>query len=469
MSFIIYDIALLIAFALGIGIFLFAKKNNLKKEGLFILYKTSWGIKLINYVGTKYKKTLHVLSYISIVVGYFLMAGIVYMVGKIVWIYVMVPRVVEQLKVPPIMPLIPYIDKFVEGFPPFYFIYWIIILSIIAVTHEFAHGIFMKKNNIKIKSTGFGFFPFFLPVFLAAFVEQDEKSMKKSSSFSQMAVLSAGTFANIITAIVGFVVLILFFTTTFSASGVMFDTYSYSIVNTSDITMVNGVDVFTPDYNQVLELINASELNEIYANGILYRGVYQFSSDGAMVGLYDDLPAINNRINRPITKINYKDVLNLEELSLELSKYSFNETIVVTSLVDGVEKDYEIVLHKNPHNKDFGLLGIGFNDVTKSGISKYLYNILFSFKEPHVYYKSVWGEFGLFVYYFLFWIILVAFGVALMNMFPAGMFDGGRFFYLTIFELTKSEKIANKCYKLVTWLSLALLLVIMVAWAVRVF
>ena len=69
------------------------------------------------------------------------------------------------------------------------------ILAIVAIIHEFAHGIFMRKYKIHIKSTGFGFFPFFLPVFLAAFVEQDEKSMNKASIFQQKAVLAAGTFA----------------------------------------------------------------------------------------------------------------------------------------------------------------------------------------------------------------------------------------------------------------------------------
>ncbi|GAJ11012.1 unnamed protein product, partial [marine sediment metagenome] len=148
MSLMVYDLALLALFILFVAIFLYRKRKNLKKEGLLFLYRTSWGIKLINKVGKKYKKTLNFLSYISIGTGYLLMIGILYLVGKIIYLYVAYPQIVRAIKVPPIMPLLPYIDKIVPnlGLPPFYFTYWIIIIAIIAITHEFAHGIFAALN-----------------------------------------------------------------------------------------------------------------------------------------------------------------------------------------------------------------------------------------------------------------------------------------------------------------------------------
>src|SRR3989338_3370676 len=232
MSFIIYDIALLILFAIFVSVFLYIKRRNLKREGLLFLYKTNLGIKIINFVGKKYKRTLKILSYISVSLGYVLMIGAIYMLGKIVWIYIAYPAMVKQIKIPPIMPLIPYIPQIfkLNFLPPFYFIYWIIIIAIVAVSHEFAHGIFAAYNKIKIKKTGFGFFPFFLPIFLAAFVELDEKNMAKKKIKSQLAILSAGTFANVLTAVLFFGVLWIFFTSAFAPSGVIFDTYPYSTV-----------------------------------------------------------------------------------------------------------------------------------------------------------------------------------------------------------------------------------------------
>ena len=66
MDFIIYDLAFLIAFAVFVFLFLYAKRENLKREGLLFLYKAGWGIRMINAVGKKYTKTLKILGYVSI-------------------------------------------------------------------------------------------------------------------------------------------------------------------------------------------------------------------------------------------------------------------------------------------------------------------------------------------------------------------------------------------------------------------
>ena len=87
MNFVIIDLSLLVLFVLFVSIFLYTKRKNLKKEGALFLYKTSWGIKLIDYIGGKYQRTLKFLSYISISVGYLLMAGIVFLMGQSVYLY----------------------------------------------------------------------------------------------------------------------------------------------------------------------------------------------------------------------------------------------------------------------------------------------------------------------------------------------------------------------------------------------
>lgn len=213
MSFIVYDLILLGIFVSLTSIFLYKNKKNLQREGLLILYRTNWGIKLIEKVGKENPKTMKFLSYVVIIMGYLLMGFGIYFVGKIVWMYITRMDIVSAVKVPPIMPLIPYLPQMfkLNWLPDFYFIYWIIILAIIAITHEFAHGIFAAYHGVKIKKTGFGFFPYFLPVFLAAFVELDEEKMKKEKIFKQLSVLAAGTFANVLTALIAFVVMVVFF------------------------------------------------------------------------------------------------------------------------------------------------------------------------------------------------------------------------------------------------------------------
>ena len=471
MSFIVYDIVLLVLFVIAVSIFLYSKRKNLKREGLLFLYRTSWGIKLINYVGNKYKKTLSVLSYVSIGIGYILMIAMLYLFGKLIWVYVAFPQIVQQIKVPPIMPLIPYLPQMfkIEGLPPFYFTYWIIIIAIIAITHEFAHGIFAVRNKVKIKTTGFGFFPFFLPIFLAAFVELDEKKMVKKKNFSQRAILSAGTFANVITAIFFFVILWIFFSLAFTPAGVVFDSYAASLVPISNISSVNGITLDNPYYEKILELSNDEELNKIEANEKTYLAPMklleqQKNNEGEII-LYDDAPAIRAGLVGAITHINGVKINKLEDISTELVKYSPGDKIIISATTGEKTKDYEIVLEENPNNKNKPWIGIGFAYQERSGVVGKIIDALSSFKKSNIYYEPKFGEWNSLVYNLLWWIILISISVALVNMLPLGLFDGARFFYLTALLITKNEKNAKKILSAISYLLLFLVVVIMFFWA----
>ncbi len=467
MSFIIYDLTLLAFFAIFIAIFLYINKKNLKKEGLLFLYKAGWGIKLIDKIGTKYQRFLRFLSYVSIGIGYILMATMIYLFGRIIYIYITMPAIVKAIKVPPIMPLIPYVDKFIPGLPEFYFTYWIVILAIIAITHEFAHGIFAAANGVKIKSTGFGFFPFFLPVFLAAFVELDEKKMEKKSKFSQMAVLSAGTFANVLTAIFFFGVLILFFSLMFTPAGVVFNSYATAIVPISNIDSIDGVNLENYNYEEVLRLINLEGFSDIKVGEENYLGMKGFSLDKKLVYLYYDTPAIREKLRGAIFEVNGNKVVKIEELKNELAKYSAGEEIVIKTKGEEI-LEYEIVLGENPYSKS-GWLGIEFIEPTRSGVIGKIYSWVGSFKETHTYYEPKFDGWSDFVYNLLWWLVLISLSVALVNMLPVGIFDGGRFFYLTVLGITKSRKIAEKSFAAVTYMFLLLLALVMVAWAWNIF
>lgn len=221
MSFYIYDIAFLVVFFLVAGIFLYINKKNLKFEKPLLIYRTKVGLKIIDYLSRKFRKQLRFLSYVVIGVGYMLMVAMIYLLVQIIYIYFKFPAIVKAVKIPPFMPLIPYITEIFnvqEIFPPFYFTYWIVAIAIIAVFHEFAHGIFARYNKIKVKSTGFGF----LGPFLAAFVEPDEKQMKKKSKFAQLSILSAGSFANIILTILFILIMWGFFAVAFTPAGASF-------------------------------------------------------------------------------------------------------------------------------------------------------------------------------------------------------------------------------------------------------
>ncbi len=474
MNFLVYDLVLLGIFLVSISVFLYAKRKNLKRERLLFLYRTSFGIKLINSIGKKYKKTLEILSYVSIGLGFLLMGAMIYLFGKIVWIYIFQSEIVRFIKVPPILPLLPYIPQVfkIPFLPPFYFTYWIVIIAIVAIFHEFSHGIFAIHKKVKIKSTGFGFFPFFLPIFLAAFVELDEKRMAKKKILSQMAVLSAGTFANVLVGIFSLFVLFAFFSLAFAPSGVVFDTYTYSIVGMSAITSVNGFALTNASYDSILNQTSETGVTEIRAGNLTFLLTKEFlqqqTNNGKYVLLYDNTPAVKAQIGNIITKINGVGVLNQEELGEEIMKYSPGEEITVTALLNDKEKDYEIILGENPDNENLPYLGVGFINPERKGIIEKIAGWFTSFRNANVYYKPAF-EAAEFIYNLLWWLVLISFSVALMNMLPVGIFDGGRFFYLAILGITKSEKTAKKAFSILTYFFLALLAVIMIFWAIGVF
>lgn len=469
MNFIYYDLTFLVVFAIFVASFLYFNRKNLKKEGLLFLYKASWGIKLIDKIGTNYKKTLKFLSYISIGLGYILMGTMIYLFGRIIYIYIAFPSVVKALKVPPILPLVPYLPQIfkLDFLPNFYFTYWIVILAVIAITHEFAHGIFAAANKVKIKSTGFGFFPFFLPVFLAAFVEQDEKDMEKKGKFAQMAILSAGTFANILTAIFFFGVLLLFFSLMFTPAGVVFNNYATAVVPLNDIEYVNGVGLLDKSYEEISALMDEG-LNKIETKNENFFALQSSVSKDSELGVfYYNAPAINAKMQGAIFEINGVEVINRDDLKTELEKYSAGDTVDIKTKGKGV-LEYEIELGKNPYNEE-RWIGIEFSEQKSSGVVGKVYSWLGSFKDSHTYYEPKYDGWSEFVYNLLWWLVLISLSVALVNMLPVGIFDGGRFFYLTVLGITKSKKIAEKSFAFMTYLFLFLLLLVMLVWVKGIF
>jgi membrane-associated protease RseP (regulator of RpoE activity) len=470
MNFVAIDISLLVIFVIFISIFLYRKRKNLKKEGLLFLYKTTWGMKIIDRIGKKYQKTLHFMSYVTIGIGYLLMVSMLYLFGKIVYIYIAYPSVVRAIKVPPITPLIPYLPQAfkLDFLPPFYFTYWIVILAIIAITHEFMHGIFMRRYDIKINSTGFGFFPFFFPIFLAAFVEQDEKSMQKASPFKQMAVLAAGTFANVLTAILFFLIMLLFFTTAFAPAGVEFNTYSYSAVTFAGITSMNNITLQNATYDKLLSLSKEDGLlNEIKYNNETYlinkAGLEEQKGVTTYILLYDDSPALRAGLDGTIIRINGIKITDWNKFGEEISKYSPGDEITITTKQDDITKDYPMTLGKNPQNLTKAWVGVGYSEQKRKGALGKVIEWMSSFKKDYIYYEPKF-EAGMFIYNLLWWLVLISVSVALMNMLPMGIFDGGRFFYLTIFSLTKSKKKAELWFKISTNFLLFLFVLLMVFW-----
>lgn len=74
---------------------------------------------------------------------------------------------------------------------------------LVLVTHEFSHKLASHLHNVKVKSVGVGLF-LLLPL---AFVEPDEEEFEKSGPKARLGVMAAGSYANIVLAILFLLVL----------------------------------------------------------------------------------------------------------------------------------------------------------------------------------------------------------------------------------------------------------------------
>jgi len=455
------------------------------------LYRTRVGIKFIDYVGTKYKKFLTVYAFLGVVVGYLLMASMVWFLYKLLEVYLFNPEIVRAIKIPPLMPLIPYLPEAfgVSFLPPFYFTYWIISIAVIALFHEFAHGIIARRYNIRILTTGFGF----LGPFLAAFVEPDEKEMEDKPKYQQLAVLSAGVFTNLILAILFFLMLSGFFLFAYGPAGAIFNTYTPGVIEIVGIGMIGGQVVSDTSAGGLLKLIedngledslvlgnsgNNLKLTKVIVNGKTYYAnignlEYQLANpvEPGYVALFEDLPAINSGLRGAIIGVNDLEVKQASDLSLALSGFGVGDEVVITTNDEGEILKFNLALGEDPKQEGRAVMGIGLmgseNDGRMLGKITEFFNF---FKEDGTNYEPRFNpELVLFIYNLIWWLALINLSVALINMWPVAIFDGGRFFMLTVWAITGSEKFAMQAFKFVTYAILASLALLMLGWFWAIF
>jgi len=475
MEFIVYDFIFLIVFVLFLIIFLYRKRKHLKRQGILYLYHTKIGIKIIDYVAKKYKKILEPLQYLVIACGYVLMASMIYLLVKFTQMYLSSPAAAQTLKVPVLTPLIPYLPSLfkIDFLPQLYFTYFIIIIAVIAIPHEFAHGIFARLNKIRVHSTGFGF----LGPFLTAFVEPDEKQMEKSSKLSQLAILSSGTFANILTTIVFGLLLWLFFALAFVPVGVnLVNVYPISTVNMSDLTETNGLPLalYNLDNSLLTEVMYRNETR--YVDTEILRKTFKENLTQTLI--YNNSPAFKARIagepsilnitvTSAITEVNGIKTPSLKILNSTLYSFAPGETINITTIYNGTKEIKSVTLGDSDGKASLGIATMP-DTIQKKSLLSLVYSFIAKINSPSIYYESRIGDLGMFIFNLLWWIVIVCIGVALTNMIPVGIFDGGRFFLLTIWGITRSKKAGEIAYKLSTWLILLVVLALMVQWVLVV-
>lgn len=186
-----------IVFIVALALFLILKRKQVNVQGVFpvlfiVMYRSAFGLKSMRSFARRHPGLLRVLGWAGVIVGF---TGMIFICAQLV--YATFGLIFDGAP-PSVQPVLPFSAKGVFYVP---FLYWVISIFLLALVHEFAHGIMSNLYKVKVKSSGFAFLCLFLPVIPAAFVEPEEVELKKKSFSKQLAVFAAGPFANILFAL----------------------------------------------------------------------------------------------------------------------------------------------------------------------------------------------------------------------------------------------------------------------------
>jgi len=204
-----FDLVIFCIFILLITVFLIFKRKKVEIQKIIfpvlyvIIYRTSFGLKFIEKISSRYRELVKTLGYCFIGFGFVGMIWVSLSILLSMISFFIAPKTTEVGMVL-VLP-----GTNIPGIGYLSFFYFIISISFLALVHEFGHGILIRAHNLVLKSSGFAFFSIFLPIIPAAFVEPDEKKMSKKESHIQYSILSAGPITNVLFSI--FFLLILMF------------------------------------------------------------------------------------------------------------------------------------------------------------------------------------------------------------------------------------------------------------------
>ncbi len=197
-----FELLLFVVFILAMSFLLYTRRKELVLQRIaypflyIIMYRTKWGLVLMDRIASKYRAWVQLYGYIAIGIGF---VGMLYIsVGLLVFFVKLI--IFPSIDASGVSLVLPFTN--IPGIGYLSFTHWILSIFILAIVHEFSHGIVARAHNIPVKSSGFAIFALLLPIIPAAFVEPDEKKLEKKHDIIQYSVFAAGPMANLALALI---------------------------------------------------------------------------------------------------------------------------------------------------------------------------------------------------------------------------------------------------------------------------
>ncbi len=189
--------ASVLIFIAFLAIIIYRDRKNIDVNYILLMRRSKRGIKFIEKIA-KYSRFWKIVGTIGVITAFFVTAlgfwslidlSIKIISGEITGPTggIVLPSPTATTVVGPGVLLIP-------------FWFWILIIPIILIPHELFHGIIAKAEKVRIKSVGLLLFA----IFPGAFVEPDEKQIKKLKVLDKFRIFTAGSFANVLIGLILF-------------------------------------------------------------------------------------------------------------------------------------------------------------------------------------------------------------------------------------------------------------------------
>lgn len=255
-----FELISTIIFFSVIGLLLIYDRKNVQFSYGISIRRWKKGLGYIDSIAKRHRKFITAIGNISVVIG---------IIGGIVGIAMLLLFTAKLQQVFGIV--LPSVSGYHYPGPvisiPFW--YWIVGIFLIIATHESMHAVYAKLEGVKVKNYGVILF-LLLPI--GAFVDPDNKQIKKLKTLKKLRILSAGSFINLVTAGIMVVLLILSSNMTnylFQNSGVSFEstikeTPAAAAGLSGTILKINDRDVKSVgSFLVVLDNIKPSDVAEI--------------------------------------------------------------------------------------------------------------------------------------------------------------------------------------------------------------
>jgi membrane-associated protease RseP (regulator of RpoE activity) len=201
-------------FLLIIAVLIYRNRKGVKLEGVVIIKRTSRGKRAIDRIAKRYSRFWNILSFIGIIVAIPALIFSTYFILNNSFA-ILSGEVKEGVRL--VLPWPTAEARFEPGLLLMPWWFWILGIAAVVIPHELSHGIMCRLEKVRIKSLGW-LLLIFIP---GAFVEPDERQLKKSRTLTKLKVYAAGSFANFAIAFVVWMLGFALISSFFSVGGII--------------------------------------------------------------------------------------------------------------------------------------------------------------------------------------------------------------------------------------------------------